>query len=66
MFIGSLLSGVAVDYFTTTVGGVVTHDWTGFWLSSAAGAFVILLLVAVFFRSEGKVHGKQAEAVAVS
>ena len=27
MFIGSLLSGGAVDYFTKTVNGVVTSDW---------------------------------------
>ena len=61
MFIGGVLSGGAVDYFTTTVGGVQTRNWTGFWMSSAASAFAILLFVAFFFRSEGKVHGKQAE-----
>jgi nucleoside transporter len=54
MFIGSLLSGVALDYFVTPTG----HDWKAFWLSSAAGAFVILLLVAVFFRTNAKIQTK--------
>src|SRR5665213_1400564 len=42
MFAGSLLSGGAVDFFTTTVGGTVTRNWTAFWMSSALGAFAIL------------------------
>lgn len=60
MFIGSLLSGVSVDYFTTTVNGSVTRNWQGFWLSSALGAFVILLLIAIFFRSNNKVQTGEA------
>ena len=56
MFIGSLLSGTAVDYFSKTSGGVVTRDWQSFWLSSSAGAFVILLMIGLFFRSNAKVH----------
>src|SRR6185295_1000995 len=36
MLLGSLLSGGAVDYFTSTVNGVVTRDWYSFWLSSVA------------------------------
>jgi len=47
MFIGSTLSGVALDFFK--------HDWHSFWLSCGAGAFVILLLVAAFFRSDSKI-----------
>ncbi|HXK06474.1 MAG TPA: nucleoside permease [Verrucomicrobiae bacterium] len=54
MFIGSLLSGGAVDFFTTSAG----RNWSGFWLSSAAGAFAILLLVALFFRTSAKIHTK--------
>ena len=38
MFIGSLLSGVALDFFTTTSGGAVTHNWTAFWLGCSGGA----------------------------
>jgi len=56
IFIGSNLSGVAVDYYTRKVGDVVTRDWQGFWVSSSIGAFVILLMIALFFRSNAKVH----------
>ena len=56
MFVGSLLSGVAIDYFTNTNGGVVTKDWQSFWSASSAGAFVILLMIALFFRSNAKVQ----------
>jgi nucleoside transporter len=63
MFVGSILSGGAVDLFTTTVGPVATRNWSGFWISSAAGAFVIALVVAVFFHYEGKVQNKEPQAV---
>ncbi len=56
MFIGSLLSGTAVDYFSKTSGGIVTRDWQSFWLTSSAGAFVILMMIALFFRSNAKVQ----------
>ncbi len=56
MYIGSTLSGVAVDYYSKTVGGVVMRDWQSFWVSSSIGAFVILIMIAVFFRSNAKVH----------
>ena len=65
MYIGSRLSGVAVDFFTSTSGSTVTRNWTGFWMTSAAGAFAIFLLVAVLFHSEGRIRAKQPEAVAV-
>lgn len=55
MFIGSNLSGVAVDYFTSNGG----TDWKGFWLTSSAGAGVILVLVAAFFRSRGRIESAQ-------
>jgi MFS family permease len=60
MFVGSTLSGVAVDFFTTTNGSVVTRNWSGFWLSSAAMSFAILLLVALFFQSHGRIQSKAA------
>jgi len=63
MFIGSLLSGTAVDYFTTTTAtGAVVRNWNGFWLSSAIGAFVIFLFVAVLFQSRGRVQSPEATA----
>jgi nucleoside transporter len=61
MFVGSLLSGRAVDYFTTTTGTTVTKNWTGFWLASALAALVIFLYVAIFFRSTGRVQSKESQ-----
>jgi MFS family permease len=55
MLIGSLLSGRAVDYFTHTVGIEVTRNWQAFWMSSSVSAFIILLLIAIFFRSRAKI-----------
>jgi nucleoside transporter len=60
MFIGSMLSGGSLDFFTTRSGGVVTHNWTAFWLGSGGGAAVILALVAVFFQSRAKIENKPA------
>jgi len=51
MLIGSLLSGGAVDYFTTAAG----RNWSAFWLSSAGMSFAILLVVMLFFRSNAKI-----------
>jgi nucleoside transporter len=53
-FIGSNLSGVALDYFTTPAG----KNWSSFWLSCAAGSFAILLLVAALFRTNAKIQTK--------
>jgi MFS family permease len=60
MFIGSLLSGGALDFFSTKTGGAVTHNWTAFWLSCGGGALVILALVAVFFQTRAKIETKAA------
>jgi nucleoside transporter len=60
MFVGALLSGVSMDYFTTTIAGAATRNWQSFWLISGLGAFVILLLIAVFFRSRNKVQTSAA------
>lgn len=57
MFIGSMLSGGVLDFFTDASG---RHLWTAFWLSSAGGSFVILLLVAIFFRTNARVETKGA------
>ena len=65
MFIGSLLSGGAVDYFTTTVGGTVTRNWTAFWITSSLGAAFILLLLGVFFRGGSRIQMKQEVLTAV-
>ena len=60
MFVGSLLAGVALDFFTTTSGGTVSHNWTAFWLCCSAGAAVILILVALFFQTRAKIETKSA------
>lgn len=62
MFLGSLLSGWTVDFFTTPQG----RDWHAFWLSSAAAAFVILLLMAVFFQSREHIRTEQPDSEAES
>jgi nucleoside transporter len=59
MFLGSTLSGVALDFFTTVEGGVARHNWQSFWLTSAIGSFAILLLVAVFFQSRARIQSKK-------
>ena len=53
MLIGSWLSGRVVDAFAiVSADGVVRHDWLQIWLVPTAGAFVVLLLFALFFRSD--------------
>jgi MFS family permease len=65
MLIGSLISGRTVDYFTRTVGTVVTRNWQAFWTTSALSAFVILLLITIFFRSRTKIEAApDAESLA--
>ena len=61
MLAGSLLSGVALDYFSTTSGGVVVRNWTAFWLSSAAMSFAIMLLVYFFFRTSATIRAAQTQ-----
>lgn len=57
MLIGSLLSGGALDYFsTTTAAGEVVRNWRAFWLSSAIMSLAITMLVLVFFRSAVKIR----------
>jgi MFS family permease len=66
MLIGSLISGRTVDYFSHTVGTEVVRDWRAFWMTSALSAFVILVLVAVFFRSRAKIEATPPVSEAVA
>ena len=50
MYMGSVLSGVARDYFPT---------WQSFWLSSAMMSGAILLLVLFFFRTSVMIQAKK-------
>jgi nucleoside transporter len=56
MFAGSLLSGRALDVFTTVAGGKSVRNWAEFWLSSAVGSLVLLVVVALLFRSKSKIE----------
>jgi len=49
MFIGSWVSGRIVDAFAVTGGG---HAWDRVWIVPAASAGAVLILFALFFRSE--------------
>src|SRR6202142_1069687 len=60
MLIGSLISGRTVDYFTSTAAGIVVRNWRAFWTTSALSAFVILLLITIFFRSRTKIEAAPA------
>jgi nucleoside transporter len=56
MFVGSLLSGIAVDFFTVTTGQTIVRNWTGFWMSSSIAALILFLVFSKFFRSRTMIH----------
>jgi nucleoside transporter len=55
LYIGSWASGKVVDAYSTTTGGVVTHDWRSIWMVPAIGSLAILLMFAVLFRPRADV-----------
>jgi nucleoside transporter len=57
MFLGALLSGWTIDFFTTPQG----RDWRSFWLSSSAAALALLVLFAIFFRSPERIEAERIE-----
>ena len=63
MFAGSLLSGIAVDFFTTGTGPAMVRHWTGFWLSSSLAAIVLFLAIGLFFRGKTMIQSKQQTLV---
>jgi len=62
MLIGSLLSGVALDYYSHPSAAGIARDWKAFWMSTAAMSFVITLIVLVFFNSRARLRAHKAEA----
>jgi nucleoside transporter len=50
MLIGSWISGLVVDAYTYTEGGVTLHDWGTIWLIPAAMAALVMGLFIVFFK----------------
>ena len=62
MLLGSLLSGGALDAFSRTQAGVITHNWYSFWLSTASMTVVILLVVMFAFRTRAKIRPKAEPA----
>jgi nucleoside transporter len=63
MLIGSLVSGRTIDYFTHASAGMMTRNWQSFWISSALTAFLILLLVALFFRTNCRIESTRPSAL---
>ena len=61
MFIGSWVSGRVVDAYRLGGGG---HDWHRIWLVPAAGAAVVLVLFALFFRA-GEAEDRETEVARV-
>jgi nucleoside transporter len=66
MLIGSLVSGRTIDYFTHVGGGIVTRNWQSFWISSALTSFLILLLVAAFFRTNARIESTRGSNLETS
>jgi len=62
MFIGSLISGRVVDAFVITADPPV-HAWDRIWLVPAAGAVIVLMLFALFFRSKERPQQVSASVV---
>lgn len=60
MFIGSYLSGITLDVFSSSVNGAVVHAWPNFWLTCATSAAAIFLLIAIFFRSRRRIEPRPA------
>jgi nucleoside transporter len=60
MLIGSWLSGRVIDMYAISDGTTLRHDWHSIWLVPAGGAFVVLVLFALFFRDEQKAEAARA------
>ena len=64
MFLGSLLSGEALDFFTTRTREGLLRNWTGFWTSSSAAALLLFLIFAFLFKSRRMIQKQETETLA--
>lgn len=58
MFVGSWLSGIVGQHYTTKIGDVVTHGWQGIWLIPAALSAVLIVVFALLFRERDTVEAE--------
>ena len=63
MFIGAWLSGAAVDFYTTNVGGVLNHNWRAIWMVPSLASGVVLLIFALLFHEPGARDNRTTETV---
>jgi nucleoside transporter len=61
MFVGSVLSGVALDFFKTGTPDHPVYHWRSFWLSSSIAALVLFVAIAVFFGGHTMIRSKKDE-----
>jgi hypothetical protein len=59
MLIGFWIAGLVAEKYSLPGGG---HDWKSIWMVPAAGAAVVLILFAVFFRPRVRVPAGAARA----
>jgi nucleoside transporter len=64
MFLGSLLSGGALDYFTVQTGERLVRNWTSFWTSSSLAALLLFLVFAFLFKSRRMIQKQETETLA--
>lgn len=55
MFIGSVLSGIVRDKYTTGTGADAVTNWTSVWMVPAGIAVAVLLLFVLFFKDKVKI-----------
>jgi nucleoside transporter len=64
MFLGSLLSGGVLDFFTTKTRDGLLRNWTSFWISSSAAALLLFLVFAFLFKSRRMIQRQETATLA--
>ncbi|WP_263355676.1 nucleoside permease [Acidicapsa ligni] len=57
MFVGSWLSGLVVEHYSSTVAGIVTYQWRAIWLFPAAASAIVLMLFLATFSDRERGRG---------